>query len=165
MVLIAVGTIWPVPSAIAMAGSGASLLRASSTPQAAVENLAGEIGRQDWEKAYSSLANKSEFTEPEFVRDLTGNYLQPSNLRDSGQLRPAAAPCFRRRSTDSAQAALVDRGRNFPGHAHVASGSNRWSKWRPLGRFVAHCERASSTAASYSGELSPLGRNLSRPGR
>jgi MecA-like transpeptidase family protein len=72
--LIVVGTVWPGPSAIAMAGSGSSLLRASSTPQAAVETLANDIARQAWEKAYSSLANKSEFTELEFVRDLTGTY-------------------------------------------------------------------------------------------
>ncbi|MFZ1159831.1 MAG: hypothetical protein WAO10_18745 [Candidatus Sulfotelmatobacter sp.] len=102
VVLIAVGTIWPVPSAIAMAGSGASLLRASSTPQAAVENLAGDIGRQDWEKAYSSLANKSQFTEPEFVRDLKGTF---SSLRtyatlDSSDLRPLHA------SADEAQIQL-----------------------------------------------------------
>ncbi len=72
--LIVVGTVWPVPSAKAMAGSGASLLRSSSSPQAAVENLAAEIGRQAWGDAYSSLANRSEFTETEFVRDLTGSY-------------------------------------------------------------------------------------------
>src|ERR1035438_9617975 len=72
--LIVVGTVWPVPSAKAMAGSGASLLHTSSSPQAAVENLADDIGRQAWGNAYSSLANKSEFTEMEFVRDLKGSY-------------------------------------------------------------------------------------------
>ena len=71
VLLIVAGTLWPIPSAIAMAGSGANLLRPSSTPQAAVENLADEIGRRAWEKAYSGLANKNEFTELEFVRDLT----------------------------------------------------------------------------------------------
>ena len=45
-----------------------------STPQASVENLIGEIGRHDWQDAYSNLANKSEFTEPEFVQDLTGSH-------------------------------------------------------------------------------------------
>ncbi len=43
--------------------------------QAAVENLARRNRSEAWGKAYSSLANKAEFTEPEFVRDLTGNYL------------------------------------------------------------------------------------------
>jgi len=102
LVLIAVGTLWPIQSAVAMAGSGASLLRASSSPQAAVENLAGEIGRQEWEKAYSSLANKNEFTEPEFVRDLTGNYpsLRTYATLDSSDLRPLHA------SADEAQIQL-----------------------------------------------------------
>ena len=102
VVLIAVATLWPVQSAVAMAGSGASLLSSSSTPQAAVETLAGEIGRQEWEKAYSSLANKSEFTEPEFVRDLTGNYpsLRTYATLDSSDLRPLHA------SADEAQLQL-----------------------------------------------------------
>ena len=100
--LIVVGTVWPVQSAVAMAGSGASLLSSSSSAQAAVENLAGEIGRQDWEKAYSSLANKSEFSETEFVRDLTGNYasLRTYATLDSSDLRPLHA------SADEAQIQL-----------------------------------------------------------
>jgi hypothetical protein len=71
--LVVIGTIWPVPSALAYAG-GESLLESSSTPEAAARNLGQEINAQDWEKAYSSLANKSEFTEPEFVHDITGYY-------------------------------------------------------------------------------------------
>ena len=71
--LILVGTIWPVPSAAAYAG-GESLLRSSSTPEAAAANLGDEIRMQDWDKAYASLANKSQFTEPEFVHDITGYY-------------------------------------------------------------------------------------------
>jgi hypothetical protein len=100
--LIVVGTLWPIQSAVAMAGSGADLLSSSSSAQAAVENLAGEIGRQDWEKAYSSLANKNEFTEPEFVRDLTGNYpsLRTYATLDSSDLRPLHA------SADEAQIQL-----------------------------------------------------------
>lgn len=74
VVLIAVGTLWPVPSAVAYAGGG-SVLRASSTAQAAVENLGTQIRLLDWQKAYSSLANKAQFTEPEFVQDLTGHSL------------------------------------------------------------------------------------------
>jgi hypothetical protein len=77
-VFIVAGTVWPVPSAAALAGSGEDLLRHSSTPDAAVQNLAHEIGRRDWEKAYSTLANKNEFSEEDFVRDLNGSY---SSLR------------------------------------------------------------------------------------
>jgi hypothetical protein len=71
--LILIGTIWPVPSAAAYAG-GESLLRSSSTPEAAAANLGDEIRMQAWDKAYASLANKTQFTEQEFVRDITGYY-------------------------------------------------------------------------------------------
>jgi hypothetical protein len=71
--LVAIGTIWPGPSAAAYAG-GENLLRSSSTPEAAVQNLGDELRTQAWGKAYASLANRAQFTEPEFVHDLTGYY-------------------------------------------------------------------------------------------
>jgi len=71
--LILIGTEWPVPSAAAYAGGG-SLLRSYSTPEAAASNLADEIRRQAWDKAYISLANKAQFTEQEFVHDITDFY-------------------------------------------------------------------------------------------
>ena len=87
--LVVIGTVWPVPSAAAYAGR-TSMLRSSSTPEEAVENLGDEIRAQAWEKAYSSLANKAQFTEPEFVHDLTGYY--PSLLTyttlDKFEVRP-----------------------------------------------------------------------------
>jgi len=88
--LIVVGTLRPIPSAIDMAGSRTNLLRPPSSPQAAVEILAAEIGRRAWERAYSSLVNKSEFTELEFVRDLTGTYpsLRMYATLDSFDVRP-----------------------------------------------------------------------------
>jgi hypothetical protein len=46
----------------------------SSTAEAAVGNLGDEISAQAWGKAYASFANKAQFTEPEFVHDLTGYY-------------------------------------------------------------------------------------------
>ena len=73
VVLVVAGTVWPVPSAVAYAGGG-SLLSSSSTPEEAVRSLGEEIRKQTWEKAYASLANKSQLTEPEFVHDLTGYY-------------------------------------------------------------------------------------------
>jgi len=72
--LIAIGTIWPGKSVLATAGVSQRRLIYPSTPQASVENLIGEIGRHEWQDAYSNLANKSEFTEPEFVQDLTGSH-------------------------------------------------------------------------------------------
>ena len=71
--LVAIGTIWPVPSAVAYAGRG-TLVRSNSTPEAAVENLGEDIRTQAWHKAYTSLANKAQFTETEFVHDLVGYY-------------------------------------------------------------------------------------------
>ena len=68
-----IGTIWPVPSAVAYAG-GEALMPSSSTPEDAVQNLGDEIRTQAWQKAYDSLANKAQFTEQEFVHDLTGYY-------------------------------------------------------------------------------------------
>jgi hypothetical protein len=102
LVLIVVGTLWPVPSAIAMAGSGSDLLRPSSSPEAAVENLADEIGQQSWEKAYAGFTNKNEFSAEDFKRDVNGSY---SSLRtyaslESFEVRPLHA------SADEAQIQL-----------------------------------------------------------
>jgi hypothetical protein len=87
--LVVIGTMWPVPSAVAYAGGG-RLLSSTSTPEEAVTKLGDEIRTQSWEKAYASLANKAEFTEPEFVHDLTGYY--PSLLTyttlDKFEVRP-----------------------------------------------------------------------------
>jgi hypothetical protein len=90
--LIVVGTLWPVPSAAAYAG-GKSLLRTSSTPEAAVENLGDAIRSQAWDKAYSSLGNKAQFTEPEFVNDLTGYHLSLRTYAtlESFEVRPLHA--------------------------------------------------------------------------
>ena len=71
--LVAIGTLWPNPSAAAYAG-GESFAQPSSTPEAAVQNLAAEIRAQAWGNAYSSLANKAQFTAAEFRRDLTSYY-------------------------------------------------------------------------------------------
>jgi hypothetical protein len=90
--LVTAGTLWPVPSAAAYAG-GAHLVHSSSTPEAAVENLGDAIRSQAWEKAYDSLANKAQFSEPEFVHDLTGEY--PSLLTyttlDKFEMQPLRA--------------------------------------------------------------------------
>lgn len=71
-VLLAVGTVWPVKAAVALADVGGRGLGGASSPQASVERLLGQIGRHDWQAAYSSLANKGEFGQPQFVGDLSG---------------------------------------------------------------------------------------------
>ena len=87
--LIVEGTLWPNPPAVALAG-GDNVLRTPSTPEAAIGNLAQNIGHQDWGKAYSSLGNKAEFTEQEFVHDLTGYYpsLRTYATLQNYELRP-----------------------------------------------------------------------------
>jgi len=132
--LIVVGTVWPIPSAIAMAGPGSSLMRPSSTPQAAVQNLANEIGGRAWEKAYSSLANKNEFTESDFVRDLTGTYtsLRTYAALESFDLQPLHA------SADDAQVRLKLRWSSVVGtfldarDLQVVRTGDRWSVLWPI---------------------------------
>ena len=92
VILIVIGTVWPIKTAVAYSG-GRSFLRASSTPKVAVENLGDEIRLHAWGKAYSSLGNKAEFTESDFMHDLTGYNL---NLRtyatlESFDVRPLHA--------------------------------------------------------------------------
>jgi len=74
IVLVAIGTLWPVPTAVEYAG-GRSFLRPSSTPVAAVENLGDELRLRNWGAAYSQLGNKAEFTEQQFQQDITGYHL------------------------------------------------------------------------------------------
>jgi hypothetical protein len=90
--LVVIGTVWPAPSAAAYAGA-ASMLASSSTAEAAVRNLGDEIRAKAWEKAYDSLANKAQFTEPEFVHDLTGYYpsLLTYSTLDKFEVRPLHA--------------------------------------------------------------------------
>ncbi len=79
--LITIGTLWPIQSAAAMADTGqvsSNGPSGSNSAQAAAQNLMQLITRRNWGAAYASLANKSEFSETEFVRDLAGSY---ANLR------------------------------------------------------------------------------------
>lgn len=71
--LIAVGTIWPVSTAVAYAG-GQGLFPSSATPEQAVKDLGDEFRLREWSKAYNNLANKEQFSEADFQHDLTGYY-------------------------------------------------------------------------------------------
>jgi len=71
--LIAIGTIWPGKSAAAYA-IGEKFSGSASTPEATVQRFGEEIRAQAWGRAYSSLANKAEFSEGQFRRDLTSAY-------------------------------------------------------------------------------------------
>ncbi|HUY93844.1 MAG TPA: hypothetical protein VMU71_01055 [Terracidiphilus sp.] len=77
IVLILIGTEWPGRSALHYSG-GDHLVRSSDTPRAALQNFGDELRSNGFARAYDSLANKAQFTETEFVHDLTGAY---PNLR------------------------------------------------------------------------------------
>jgi hypothetical protein len=133
--LIAVGTLWPVPAAAAFAGiNGAGPLHSSSTPEGAVENLANAIGHLDWQRAYSSLNNKSQFTEQDFIRDLTGSYpsLRTYATLDNFQVRPLHA------SDDEAQVQLRLRWSTVVGTfldtrtLQVVRSGDRWATVWPI---------------------------------
>lgn len=131
--LIAIGTIWPGPSAVALAG-GVSLMQTSSTPEAAVRNLANEIGRRAWGEAYLSLENKGEFSEQEFERDLTGSYpsLRTYAALDGFQVLPQHA------TADQAQVELRLRWSTVVGdfedrrNLQVLRSGGRWQPVWPL---------------------------------
>lgn len=74
VVLVAVGTIWPNQSGSTTTDVKATLMGSSTSPEGAVDTLLRRIANHDWENAYASLANKGEFGETDFIRDLMGSY-------------------------------------------------------------------------------------------
>jgi hypothetical protein len=134
-VLIAIGILHPNQSAAALADAGSTgLLRPSSTPQAAVDNLAREIGQRNFGGAYSRLANKGEFTEQDFIRDLDGAYLSLRSFAtlDHFEVRPLHA------SADDAQMQLKMYWSTVVGtftdtkNLHVIRNGDRWEPEWPL---------------------------------
>jgi hypothetical protein len=133
--LIAISVVHPNESAAALADAGTTgLLRPSTTPEAAVENLAREIGQRHWGSAYSRLANKSEFTEADFQRDLTGTYMSLRSYAtlDHFEVRPQHA------SQDDAQILLKLHWSTVVGtfedtkSLHVIRNGDRWEAEWPL---------------------------------
>ncbi|NUQ29691.1 MAG: hypothetical protein HOQ35_14415 [Acidobacteriaceae bacterium] len=89
--LVTAGTLWP--SAVAASYSGGKtegILSSTSTPEAAVNDLAAQLKLHALAKAYSSLANKAEFSEADFERDLLGIGLSLRTYAtlDSVEVRP-----------------------------------------------------------------------------
>jgi hypothetical protein len=133
VVLVVIGTIWPAPSAAAYAGSQ-GMLASSSTAEAAVRTLGDEIRARAWEKAYASLANKAQFTEPEFVHDLTGYYpsLLTYSALDKFEVRPLHA------SDNEADVQLTLHWATVVGSSvstrqlHVVKNGNNWEPEWPI---------------------------------
>jgi hypothetical protein len=134
-ILIAISIVHPNQSAEALADAGTTgLLRPSATPQAAVENLAREIGQRHWASAYSKLANKGEFDLSDFVRDLNGTYtsLRTYATLDHFDVRPLHA------TADDADMQLKLTWSTVVGtftdtkKLHVIRNGNRWEAEWPL---------------------------------
>jgi hypothetical protein len=134
-VLLAIGTIWPVQSAVYYAGGGkGDLLRPAVNPEAAVDDLGIEIRLHQWQKAYSSLANKAEFTEPEFEHDLTGYTLSLRTYAtlDSVDVHPL------HQSADDADVKMTMHWASVVGpfensrQVHVVRNGDRWAVDWPL---------------------------------
>ncbi|MGC1871501.1 MAG: hypothetical protein WA700_11130 [Acidobacteriaceae bacterium] len=131
--LVVIGTLWPIKTAIYWAG-GKNLLRPSSTPTAAVENLGDEIRLRAWQAAYASLGNKGEFTESEFFHDLTGYHLSLRTFAtlESFEVHPL------HESADSAEVAMRLHWSTIVGmhdvtrDLHVVRNGNRWAVDWPL---------------------------------
>lgn len=131
--LVLIGTVWPSPSAAAYAGAK-SMLASSSTAEAAVGILGDEIRGQAFDKAYASLANKAQFTEPEFVHDLTGYYpsLLTYSTLGSFEVRPLHA------SADDADVQLTLHWATVVGSSlstrtlHVIKNGEQWQVEWPI---------------------------------
>jgi hypothetical protein len=135
--LMVIGILHPTESAVAMADAGTtSLLRHSSTPEAAAENLARQIGQRQWGAAYSQLANKGEFTQADLQRDLTGTYLSLRTYAtlDHFEVKPLHA------SQDDAQVRLKLYWSTVVGtfentkDLHVIRNGGRWQVEWPLAK-------------------------------
>jgi hypothetical protein len=133
--LIIAGTVSPVPAAAAYAGiSPTGIMHSASTPEGAVDNLAIAMGHQDWGKAYSELGNKAEFSEQDFIHDLSGSYpsLRTYAILDSYQVRPLHA------SDNDAQVQLRLRWSTVVGtfldtrNIQVVRNGDRWAPVWPL---------------------------------
>ena len=134
--LVAIGTLFPVPSAAAYAGGNTEshIGGSASTPESAVRDLATQIHLQAWDKAYSSLANKAEFTQDEFLHDLTGYAL---SLRTYATLDHFEAQPLHQSDNDadvalkmhwSSVVGVFDDTRNV----HVLKSGDRWAVNWPL---------------------------------
>ncbi len=92
IVLVVIGTMFPISAARVYAGGG-GLSADSSTAEGALRSFGDQIHAQAWGRAYDSLANKAQFTQSQFMSDLMGYY---PNLRtysglDTFEIFPAHA--------------------------------------------------------------------------
>jgi hypothetical protein len=74
--LLILGAVFPIPSAAAYAGGSkqedAKAEQTASGPEGAVQALGTDFRLRAFGKAYNSLANKAQFSQDEFIHDVTG---------------------------------------------------------------------------------------------
>ncbi len=135
VILIAVGTIWPIPSAVYFAGSGnGNILRSPSTPEIAIQNLGIRIRQHQLPAAYKSLANKAEFTQLAFDEDIDGFY---TSLRTQATLETVSAQPLHE-SADQADVRVTFHWSTVLGpynetrNIHVVRNGNNWQVDWPL---------------------------------
>ncbi len=134
-ILVAIGTLRPSPSAVAYAGGGKeNVLRPPSTPQAAVEDLGTQIRLMAWGKAHSSLSNKAEFSEEEFVHDLTGRALSLRTYAtlDDFEVQPLHQSANDAEFTMKLHWSSVVGTFNDTRDLHVVRNGDRWAVTWPL---------------------------------
>ena len=133
--LVAIGTLYPVPSAAAYAGSDTGAhIGGASTPESTVRDLATQIHLQAFDKAYESLGNKAEFTQDEFLHDLTGYAmsLRTYATLDSFEVQPL------HQSDSDAELALKMHWSSVVGvfddtrNLHAVKSGDRWAVNWPL---------------------------------
>jgi len=136
--LVTAGTVWPNASALAYAGGSRDgvIMSTTSTPESAVNELATQIKLRSMDKAYSSLANRSQFSQAEFERDLTGTTpsLRTYSTLDSFEVQPlhqtdAEAELLMKMHWSSVVGSFDD-----VRHLHAVKNGNRWMIEWPLNR-------------------------------
>lgn len=134
--LVAIGTIWPSASATTTAAGGEHLMGSLSTPEGAVQRLADEMRQQQWSKAYDSLANKAQFTEAEFMHDVTGSYpsLRTYSKIENFDLQPLHASDSEADMRLNLNWATVVGIQTTTRDVHVVKNGNRWEAEWPLAK-------------------------------
>ncbi|MGA8089434.1 MAG: hypothetical protein WCA10_19330 [Terracidiphilus sp.] len=136
--LIAIGTIWPFASAAAYA-SGEHFTGSTSTPEAAVQGLGEKIRAQAWDRAYSGLANRAEFSEGQFRRDLTGAYpdLLTYATLNSFEVQPEHATATDANVQLKMQWSTVVGPSVTTRDLHIVKNGNEWQVEWPIGKTPA----------------------------
>ena len=141
-VLLVLGALFPIPSAAAYAGGSKQednkdAQASVSGPESAVQALGTDIKLRAFGKAYDSLANKAQFTQDAFLRDLSGQGLSLRTYAtlDRFEIDPlhqnASEAEYTMKLHWSTVVGTFDDARDL----HVVRSGNRWAVDWPLVRM------------------------------